>query len=447
MDLKKKLKKGTFSGVIPMMGMFIMAAVMAFQSIPISQAIGGQLSESFTDLSRVAETKSYGDLYFFNFVPNGAEHSVNNVSYSLGRDGGNVSWDYRTFDVENDIEEDVSSRVSTIIEDKLEPMTESYFNDRYGGVSQGSGCTIPSINYTTIPLPDSESDYLQGVEDNPENIPLVVRSQVETDGSSYFYSGGEAAPMEVECIHSQGATKYIGDTQSGSGTTTTSGTGTSTTTGTPSLGLGGIGGVVPGVGILPGNWVSLGYTNSVEASANRFHVLANRTAYIYKRVHDNWANNVQSVSNTETDVCNPKDSDWESLEQQTVSDVGSTVNSEFNNVVDGEVDIDGVSGDFELWPFSLDFEYDEYTRNFNGNASYSTSDIHGCDCHDDHDEDSDGSHCHETEKDLHVTVTPNASVMQSNITDDKFRVNTQEGWKNMEFNVEAYGHNYLRDDE
>jgi len=383
-----------------MMGMFIMAAIMAFQSIPISQAVGGELTDSFTDLSRIAETKSYGDLYFFNFVPNGAEHSINNISYSLGKDGGNVSWSYKDFSVEEDIRPDVEDKIDTIIGDKLEPMTENYFNEKYGGVSQGSGCTIYEINYTTIPLPDSDYDYVQGVKDNPEDIPMVVRSQVET-GDSYF--SVDAAPMEVECNHGQTSTKYIGDTQTSSGSSSTpSGTG---------LGIGGLGFGI-GIGFFPGDWTSVGYTNRVEATANRFHVLANRTAYIYKRVHDNWANNVGPVSNTNEDVCGPTNSDWEKVERESVSDVGSTVNSEFNDVVDSEVNVDGVSGDFELRPFSLDFEYDDYTRNYLGNASYTTSNIEDCKCHEDHDEDSDDEHCHKTEKDLTVTVTPNASVME-----------------------------------
>ncbi|AOV95397.1 hypothetical protein AQV86_05780 [Nanohaloarchaea archaeon SG9] len=438
-SLKKKLKKGTFSGVIPMMGMFIMAALMAFQSVPIGQAVGNELTASFSDLSRIAETKSYGDLYFFNFVPNGAEHSLNNVSHSLAKNGGDVSWSYNDFDAENDIRPEVESKLSTIIGDKLEPMTENYFNEKYGGVSQGSGCTIYEINYTTIPLPDSDNNYVQGVQNNPEDIPMIVRSQVETSG----YFNVDAAPMEVECANDQGATKYIGDTQTDSDTTST----TSTGVGTGGLGLGSFGFGGLGIGFLPGDWTSVGYTNKVEATANRFHVLANRTTYIYKRVHDNWVNNVEEVSNTEEDVCDPSDSDWQSVESETVNDVNSDVTDQFNNVVNSEVDIEGVSGQFDLETYALNFDYDDYTKNYLGEASYSTSDHEDCDCDTCYDSDGDPYDCNcDTEKDLTVTVTPNASIMRSNITDDDFKVNTAEGWKNLKFTVENYNHDFQDDD-
>lgn len=411
-----------------MMGLFIMAALMGFQSIPISQAVSNEMTQSFTDLSRVAETKSYGDLYYFNFVPNGAEHSVNNMSHKLGKEGGAVDWDYGEFSPDNEIETDVELKTQEIV-DKMITRSRTYFNDNYAGVSTSGVCGMPPINYSIGSFPDSDGTMLQKVKNNEDKLPLVVRSQVEVDYSGYtFFPDIEAAPMEVECAFEQGNTKYIGDTENNEESN---------------------GGGNPIFGGLPGwygNWQSPGFTKQLQSDANRYHVMANRTAYIYKKVHDNWVSDVQTTSNTNEDVCDPTDSDWEQVESNTVGDVGSDVNQAFNDVVDGEVDVEGLSGEFELRPYLLELDYDDYTRNYYGEASYSTSNVHGCDCHEDHSEDSDGTHCHETEKDLTVTVTPNVSVMRSNITDDKYRVNTEEGWKHLEFNVEAYNHDFQNDD-
>ena len=442
MDLKTKLKKGTFSGVIPMMGMFIMAAVMAFQSIPISEAVGDQLSESFTDLSRVAETKSYGDLYFFNFVPNGAEHSVNNVSYSLGKDGGNVSWSYNSFNVDNDVETDVRERVETIIEDKLEPMTESYFNDRYGGVSQGSGCTIPSINYTTIPLPDSESNYLQGVEDNPRDIPMVVRSQVETEGSSYFYSGGEAAPIEVECIHDQGATKYIGDTQSEDSTaSTTTGTGTGVGTGVgtgPSgLGFGGLGGFSFGYNFFPGNWVSLGYTNRVNATGNRFHVLTEQTSTYFKNLHDEWIQ-VNQKTGKSSYVCGIGSDEYRSAKSEANSKVENKIVSGTTNA-ENSLDLpDGINIKKQEIISEDDFGHGVDTDLYEGSVSTSIDQGScGCEC--------SGENCCDRKERVVADITPKKSELNWTLKDEAYKVQTSSGWKNLEFEVKSYNHDFQDD--
>lgn len=414
------MKKGTFSGVIPMMGLFVMAAIMGFQSIPIGQAVSQELTQSFTDLSRSAETKSYSDLYYFNFVPNGAEHSVNNMSHALGKDGGNVDWNDGEFDPENDISTDVRTKTDEIV-DIMKRESEEYLNEKYGGVSQAGGCTIPPINYTIDTFPET-SDILRAVDEHEKKIPLTVGSQVEVEYSGYgFYPDVEAAPMEVECSYAQGDTKYIGDTQN---------SGESSSTG-PGMGYG-----------LWGDWSSLGYTNRLKSDANRYHILANRTAYIMKRVHDNWVG-VGEIENTDNDVCDPSESDWESLEAQTVNDVNSDVNEGFNNVVNSEVPIEGISGDFNLRSFELEFTYDDYSKNFDGEASYSTSNVHGCECHTHEDGD---IHCHETEKDLHVNVTPKISEAEVNLTDTKYRVNTEEGWKQLSFAVYPYVQDFQNDD-
>ena len=47
--------KGTVSGVLPMLGLLMMAFIMAFQTLPISQALSEEMSDSYTDLSRITQ--------------------------------------------------------------------------------------------------------------------------------------------------------------------------------------------------------------------------------------------------------------------------------------------------------------------------------------------------------------------------------------------------------
>lgn len=412
-----------------MMGLFVMAAMMGFQSIPIGQAVSQEITQSFTDLSRVAETKSYGDLYYFNFVPNGAEHSVNNMSHNLGQNGGNVTWDEGEFDYEegDNIESDVRSKTSEIML-TMQNSAQEYFNEHYGGVSQSGVCGIPPINYTIENFPDS-SDILQDVKDHEDKINILVGSQVEIDYSGYgWLPQMDAAPMEVECGYDQGSTKYIGDTQD-SGEDEDSNP-------AASLPFGGAGGL---------DFQSLGFTNKLQSDANRYHVLANKTAYIYKRVFNNWVG-VTETTNTEEAVCDPTASDWEEVERESVSDVGSEVNDGFDSVANSEVDVEGVSGEFDLRPFLMELQYDNYTRNYYGETSYSKEKVGECKPHP-HDcgEGCSYTHYHANEYDISVTMTPNVSVATSNITDDRYQINTEEGWKHLEFNVNPYVHSYLRD--
>lgn len=414
---KEKLKKGTFSGVIPMMGLFVMAALMGFQSIPISQSISQELTDSFSDLSRISQTKSHAGFHFYNYIPTGTEYSVNEKSYDLAKEGGNVSWNYNQFDIDTDRGDKVESMTKRIVKDNLEPAAGEYLNAKYSSTAGGQNCITPDINYTAKLLPDAGTDFIEEVDQFPDDIPVTVRSEVDVTSSGTFgwFNTVSAAPVEVTCGDNEhGSAKYIGDSS------------TSTLT-------------------FFSDFSSVGYSNELNATANRFHILAKETTQFYKTLYDDWTS-VQSVTNTKQSVCDPSNSDWESLEQRTVNDMNNEVTTPYNEAKD-QVDVSGFTKNFSIKTYELNFEYDDYDKKFDGNSTNRKVDVGNCKPHT-HScgEDCSYTHYHADVYDLYVTVNAKKSVVSSNVTDTEYKVITEEGWDNIEFLVDSYPHEFYKDE-
>lgn len=378
-----------------MMGLFVMAALMAFQSIPISQAVSQELTQSFSDLSRVAETKSYGDLYFFNFVPNGADHSVSHMSYTLGQQQGNVSWDYQEFDSSDAAEEKADE-----IAEEFEEQAQSYFNSKYGGISQRSGCTIPSINYTIELYPDS-STIMDGVDSDPSNIPVKVRSQVEYEytGGGWLGIGGidiDAARMKVECSQNQMSTQYVGSTD------------------------------------------GIGFTNELEVVANRYLLLGEKTSNYYKDIHDEWLD-VEEENGYSSWKCSVGRSEKVSAANSAVSQVDSTISNGKSTSTNNLNLPDGVEIETNNINSSSSFlSGDVTTSKFSGTLSTTRqSDANECDC--------DEYGCDDPEYRYKATATPETSDLVFTLNDTKYRSITEIGWENIEFKVKPYSHDYQND--
>lgn len=399
-----------------MMGLFVMAALMAFQSIPINQAVSQELTESFTDLSRVAETKSYGDLYFFNFVPNGADHSVSHMSHTLGQIGGNVSWNYQEFE-----SSDAAEQKADEIASEFEEQAQEYFNAKYGGISQRNSCTIPSINYTTDLYPDSNT-IMDGVDSRPSTIPVKVRSQVDynfgdlwsglpfgggvgTGGVPSIYTESntgtdiiDAARMKVECSPEQGSTQYIGSTD------------------------------------------GIGFTNELEVSANRYLLLGEKTSNYYKDIHDEWLD-VEAESGYSSWKCSVGRSEKVSAANSAVSQVDSTISngkSTATNNLQGslpdqvEIETNNINSSDSF------LSGDVTTGKFSGSLSTTRqSDPNECDC--------DQYGCDDPEYRYKATATPETSDLVFTLNDTKYRSMTENGWETIEFKVRPYSHDYQND--
>lgn len=397
-----------------MMGLFVMAALMAFQSIPINKAVSQELTESFSDLSRVAETKSYGDLYFFNFVPNGADHSVSHMSYTLGQNEGNVSWNYQEFE-----SSDAAEQKADEIAIEFEEQAQEYFNAKYGGISQRNSCTIPSINYTVDLYPSSNS-IMDGVDSNPSKIPVKVRSQVDFSFSNIGFpgligggigggvggtggTGGtgsiiDAARMKVECSPNDVSTQYIGSTD------------------------------------------GIGFTNQLEVTANRYLLLGEKTSNYYKDIHDEWLD-VEQENGYSSWKCSVGRSEKVSAANSAVSQVDSTISngkSTATNNLQGSL-----PNEVEIETNNIDSSDsflggDVTTGKFSGSLSTTKqSDANECDC--------DRWGCDDPEYRYKATATPETSDLVFTLNDTKYRSMTENGWQTIEFKVSPYSHDYQDD--
>jgi hypothetical protein len=404
------MKKGSMSGeeVIPMVILLLISAMMALNSLPITDVFSTELSETLTDVSRVSETKSYADMYFYNYVPMGAYHSVNQQSYDLGRNEGgeDVEWHYNAFSA------DKSSNLQLYdVVNSLEGSTTQYFNQEYGDTSRSQTCSIPDIQYTADLYPD-QFGLSDAMQQNRNSIPVEIGSEInyEAPESGFGFPIPEAAPLEVECEFESGATRYV-DTD------------------------------------------GIGFATTETARANRYVIMANQTIRAYKDIQREWRS-VGNVTNTDENVCDPSDSDWESLESQTVNDVDSNVTSKFYSGVGDGVNIPWISGDsliqgsFELTSYELDLDYGDYDTSYDGFSSYSSEEVGNCNCHGDHDHDDDNNtetHCLDDEYDLTVEVAPTNATAQIEMVDEANKVVTDEGWKRLRFRVQSYYQEFQND--
>ena len=161
--------KGTINGVLPTLGLVIMAALMAFQTLPISQAFAEEMSESYNDLSRITQAKSQGNFMYHNNGLLASEHAVNQKSYELGQIKGGFAWSYNTPTEQKLVE-------------KLENESQKYLNNNYTTYQTIQDCTIPTINHTlNIQLQNkfikfNQTSYAQ----NPNKPPEIICNYPET---------------------------------------------------------------------------------------------------------------------------------------------------------------------------------------------------------------------------------------------------------------------------
>jgi hypothetical protein len=406
------MKKGSMSGeeLIPFIVLLLISAIMAMNSLPITEIFSTELSNTLTDVSRVSETKSYADMYFYNYVPMGAYHSLNQKSYELGQEGGGeeIEWHYDAFSADKSH----TSQLYRIVAD-LEEGTTQYFNNRYGQTSRSQTCQIPDIQYTADVYPD-KFDLFEAMQDNRNSIPVEIGSEIDyqVPEGGFGFPVPEAAPLEVECDFTAGSTRYV-DT-------------------------GGI-----------------GFATTEQVRANRYIIMANQTIRAYKDIQREWRT-VGSVTNTEENVCSPDDDDWSYLESETVNDVDSNVTSSFYSGVGEGVDIPWIPGDsliegnFSLGDYTLDLDYGEYSTNYDGSAYYSQEEVGNCNCHGDHDhdgDDADETHCLDDEYDIEVKIEPTNSTATIEMVDKANRVVTEEGWKRLSFRVDSYFQEFQNDAE
>ncbi len=136
-------RKGAIGGNIVMIGVFLTATVFGIQSVLIGDAFAQEISESITDLDRVAQTKSSSGLHFYNYLPMGGSYSTHQMTYKLSRRGGGNDVDWETGNLG-------SVRADAYL--RLQNDTQQYFKNHYGSAPEGLNCDFTEANFTITPF-------------------------------------------------------------------------------------------------------------------------------------------------------------------------------------------------------------------------------------------------------------------------------------------------------
>lgn len=175
--------KGSMEGVLPMLALFIMSMALATQSIPIGEALGQVVSESTSDVERIVNTRAYTDFYFYNYLPQSGEYTLNDEAYNLSKDGGGLEWNSSSVDDNmyanlylkwiNESDEDLNSRISG---------------------SEGV-CNVPSVGYSLTPYSDYDTVnkrfFIGSNAADEEGTGSPLQADCSFPGGDSFYSDSE----------------------------------------------------------------------------------------------------------------------------------------------------------------------------------------------------------------------------------------------------------------
>lgn len=169
--------KGSLEGVLPMLGLLVLAVTLATQSIPISDALSEVVSGSTSDIERVVETRAFGDFYFYNYVPQAGEYSVNDAAHELAPRGGGLTWDNTMLDsASNELYNIWRENSTKKLNERIEASTGK--------------CSVEDVNYTASPfgfinVRDTKIGTLASYTQEEDKTPLTVRCSY-SEGNTFY---------------------------------------------------------------------------------------------------------------------------------------------------------------------------------------------------------------------------------------------------------------------
>lgn len=175
--------KGSLEGVLPMIGILLMAIVLSMQSIPLSEVMNDAVSDSTSDIETVINTRAYADFYFYNYVPLAAEYAWNEVSYELGQEGGGETWTSSWLD-------DHETNMRTL-QENVNDYSGGNLSDTVTG-SEGV-CDIPDSDYQISGFLLKTTEDFKELED--EEARLYVSHDTST-GNPFSFN---PEPIETTC--------------------------------------------------------------------------------------------------------------------------------------------------------------------------------------------------------------------------------------------------------
>lgn len=120
--------KGSMEGVLPMMGLFLIAFILAVQSLPISAALNDIAGDAGTEVGEIAEIKANSDHITNHEIPLAGAYSIDNAAYAVSEENGDINWEPNSFS-------DESSIISELIGNWRELKTDN-FERRINNISE-----------------------------------------------------------------------------------------------------------------------------------------------------------------------------------------------------------------------------------------------------------------------------------------------------------------------
>ncbi|WEL23893.1 hypothetical protein [Candidatus Nanohalovita haloferacivicina] len=310
-------RKGEPSAVLAAVGLLVLSLVFGMMSLPVNSYFSDNLDTSVKDLDRMADTKAYGELYFYNYVPTAALYTTYQNTYEMAKQGGgpNVDWDYEIYKSSsnnipyNRIPGNTCSTLPIIgeISCKLNNEVEQDLNNMVTS-GQAGRCERP--------------DYSLGVwfEENPYSL----------KGNIFA-----ANPIQVNCDLPDGQTMYKAND----------------------------------------SFLNLEF----DATGNRYLKMAeeaNRTLY---QIYDNWQS-VDKYVGKSTKQCSIGHSDFSTAEDNALSSANQKVNEGVYNVISSGTNYkDMVYDEVVLKGPSQNLDYGATSNNFSVKQTHKTrNDVGSC---------------------------------------------------------------------
>lgn len=367
--------KGEASPLMPMLGVMIMTLIFGTMALPIQDFFSSEMNEAVGDLDRVTTAKTSAQLYFYNYVPTAATYSAHNNSYNLAKQGGGEDVDW-------------SSELYT--ESNAPPVYQ---------YNPGGGCSgLELLNKIECQLGENVTQDLRDKWVSGSSEGRCTRPDYELDvyfdqashsleGSAYAFS-----PIETRCDFSKGRVRYQANN----------------------------------------SFLSLDF----DVAGNRYIAMAEEANRTLNGLYDEWSTDVDDhYIGTETE-CNTKD--YESAEEEAVSDAESDITDAFNDVSFVPELEDMIVVQKSILGPSTTFSMDTSTDVFKGTDSQSSSEVGKCSC------DEDGDNC-DPVYEAEVNVTVQRSDVELLMKDKFSKIPVDSGKRYMEFRVDEYQHFYQED--
>jgi hypothetical protein len=376
--------------------LMILSLALAAGMINMADVISTETTRTVSDVSHVIKAKTENQVFHNNYIPRAAEYSLHQKSYELGNEEGNLSWtessDFTGCSGSIWCQIYGTDRMDEV-ENTLRNRSENYFQQYDKNIAGFCNNEVPGYELNTY---DRYQEKLGGLVKTTDYSPATVNCDIDAINVEHQFSSS--------------------------------------------------------------------YWFFLEAHDNRFYQLFDETNEYFA---DNKATfqNISTKYHGNNKVCgDPTTAEKKSLESGVVNTANSHINGNYSLALSMWKDRSKYASvpdrryrlnitERQLSTISQTFQHDTYSVDFYGSSYYNEETIDCCTyekC--DHDDDPDtpdqrdsSCDCQTHKYNMTSNIYPEHSNVTWNLTDTKYMVPTEQGWKNLSFIVEPYKHDYTQD--